>query len=78
MDLLSEEPNVQQPMPKTHARDVPMIAAHVFVPESEKWKKAEGSGATSHWATQDLLGVLIGLANWLSRGAAQTSVGRTG
>jgi iron(III) transport system permease protein len=25
-----------------------------------------------------LLGVLIGLANWLSRGAAQTSVGRTG
>jgi MFS transporter, SHS family, sialic acid transporter len=34
----------------------------IFVPESEKWKKAEGSGATSHWATQDLLGVLIGLA----------------
>ena len=34
----------------------------MFVPESEKWKKAEGSGATSHWATQDLLGVLIGLA----------------
>ena len=25
-----------------------------------------------------LLGVLIGFANWLSRGAAQTSVGRTG
>jgi iron(III) transport system permease protein len=25
-----------------------------------------------------LLGVLIGIANWLSRGAAQTSVGRTG
>ena len=34
----------------------------MFVPESEKWKKAQGSGATSHWATQDLLGVLIGLA----------------
>jgi MFS family permease len=34
----------------------------IFVPESEKWKKAEGEGATSHWATQDLIGVLIGLA----------------
>ena len=33
----------------------------VFVPESEKWKKEEGSGTTSHWASQDLLAVAVGV-----------------
>ena len=34
----------------------------IFVPESKKWEKEKGKGSTSHWATQDLLGVLLGLA----------------
>jgi MFS family permease len=34
----------------------------MFVPESEKWEKERDAGATSHWATQDLLAVLIGVA----------------
>jgi MFS transporter, SHS family, sialic acid transporter len=33
----------------------------MFVPESEKWQKEQESGSTGHWATQDLLGVLIGV-----------------
>jgi MFS family permease len=32
----------------------------IFVPESEKWQKEQGRGTTSHWATQDLLGVIVG------------------
>lgn len=32
----------------------------LFVPESEKWTEERGRGATSHWATKDLIGVLIG------------------
>lgn len=32
----------------------------LFVPESEKWQHERGKGTTSHWATQDLWGVLIG------------------
>ncbi len=32
----------------------------LFVPESEKWEEGKKSGSTSHWATVDLLGVLIG------------------
>ena len=31
-----------------------------FVPESEKWERERGKGSTSHWATRDLLSVLIG------------------
>ncbi|MFZ4766320.1 MAG: MFS transporter [Roseimicrobium sp.] len=31
----------------------------VFVPESHKWEEEQKSGKTSHWATWDLLGVLI-------------------
>lgn len=31
----------------------------IFVPESHKWESEKKSGATSHWATMDLLGVLI-------------------
>jgi MFS family permease len=32
----------------------------LFVPESKKWEHERNRGATSHWATEDLLGVLIG------------------
>lgn len=32
----------------------------LFVPESERWLHQHSKGATSHWATRDLLGVLIG------------------
>lgn len=32
----------------------------LFVPESHKWEAERAKGATSHWATKDLLGVLIG------------------
>src|SRR5579863_1300328 len=32
----------------------------IFVPESKKWEQERGKGATSHWATRDLLGVLVG------------------
>jgi MFS transporter, SHS family, sialic acid transporter len=33
----------------------------IFVPESEKWEKEQEKGTTGHWATQDLLGVVVGL-----------------
>jgi MFS family permease len=32
----------------------------LFVPESERWEHEKKRGTTSHWATRDLLGVLIG------------------
>lgn len=32
----------------------------LFVPESQKWEDENATGSTSHWATSDLLGVLIG------------------
>ena len=32
----------------------------LFVPESESWRREHGRGHTSHWATRDLMGVLIG------------------
>jgi SHS family sialic acid transporter-like MFS transporter len=32
----------------------------IFVPESEKWQEERDSGRTNHWATQDLLAVLVG------------------
>ncbi len=31
-----------------------------YVPESTKWEREKGKGSTSHWATQDLIGVAIG------------------
>ena len=31
----------------------------IFVPESHKWESEKKSGGTSHWATMDLMGVLI-------------------
>jgi len=34
----------------------------MFVPESKKWEQERERGSTGHWATQDLLGVLVGLA----------------
>ncbi|HEV3003093.1 MAG TPA: MFS transporter [Pirellulales bacterium] len=32
----------------------------LFVPESRRWQQERTRGATSHWATRDLLGVLVG------------------
>jgi MFS family permease len=32
----------------------------LFVPESHKWEAERDSGGTSHWATRDLIGVLVG------------------
>jgi hypothetical protein len=32
----------------------------LFVPESHKWEAERDKGGTSHWATRDLVGVLIG------------------
>ena len=32
----------------------------LFVPESQRWEAEKAKGGTSHWATRDLLGVLIG------------------
>jgi SHS family sialic acid transporter-like MFS transporter len=32
----------------------------LFVPESKRWEQEKASGATSNWATRDLLGVLVG------------------
>jgi MFS family permease len=34
----------------------------LFVPESERWQHEQSRGTTSHWATRDLLGVLVGAA----------------
>lgn len=34
----------------------------IFVPESEKWEEEQKTGGTSHWAAQDLWGVLIGVS----------------
>ncbi|MCC6493683.1 MAG: MFS transporter [Pirellulales bacterium] len=34
----------------------------LFVPESQRWKAAAERQGTSHWATQDLLGVVVGAA----------------
>ncbi|WP_395736579.1 MFS transporter [Prosthecobacter sp.] len=34
----------------------------VFVPESHKWEEEKKAGSTSHWATIDLMGVLVACA----------------
>jgi SHS family sialic acid transporter-like MFS transporter len=34
----------------------------LFVPESQRWKEQESRGATSYWASRDLLAVLVGAA----------------
>ena len=33
----------------------------LFVPESQKWEEEKSKGSTAHWATSDLLGVLVGV-----------------
>jgi SHS family sialic acid transporter-like MFS transporter len=38
----------------------------LFVPESHKWEAERDKGGTSHWATRDLLGVLIGAVGALA------------
>jgi MFS family permease len=38
----------------------------LFVPESQRWQEEQARGSTSHWATQDLLGVLVGAAGGLA------------
>lgn len=37
----------------------------LYVPESSRWQREQEKGATSHWQTRDLLGVLIGSAGAL-------------
>jgi hypothetical protein len=36
------------------------LLIRLFVPESERWQEEHGRGGTAHWATKDLIGVLIG------------------
>jgi MFS transporter, SHS family, sialic acid transporter len=38
----------------------------LFVPESARWQEERKRGATSHWATRDLLGVLVGAAGGIA------------
>jgi MFS family permease len=37
-----------------------VLFVRLFVPESHRWEAQRDRGATSHWATRDLLGVLVG------------------
>ncbi|MEW6305324.1 MAG: MFS transporter [Verrucomicrobiota bacterium] len=37
-----------------------IFLVRLFVPESEKWQHEKDKGGTSHWATVDLMGVMIG------------------
>ncbi len=39
-----------------------MFLLNLFVPESGRWQEEHKRGRTSHWATRDLLGVLVGAA----------------
>jgi MFS transporter, SHS family, sialic acid transporter len=36
------------------------LLIRLFVPESQRWQHEQDRGATAHWATKDLLGVLVG------------------
>ncbi|HET6880530.1 MAG TPA: MFS transporter [Pirellulales bacterium] len=36
------------------------LLIRLFVPESERWQHEQDRGGTAHWATKDLLGVLLG------------------
>ena len=38
----------------------------LMVPESERWLRAKAEGATTHWATRDLLGVVVGVTGPLA------------
>jgi MFS family permease len=55
------------------------------VPESERWQESRSQGGTSHWATRDLLGVLVGsvavlaiVGVWMPGGIAATAGGGLG
>ena len=37
-----------------------IFLVRLFVPESQKWEEEKKKGGTDHWATSDLIGVLIG------------------
>lgn len=57
----------------------------IFVPESHKWEQEQEKGSTSHWASQDLIAVLIGLAGpalivyvWANPGFEQAPLLRLG
>jgi len=36
------------------------LLIRLFVPESNRWQEEHSRGGTAHWATKDLLGVLVG------------------
>jgi MFS family permease len=38
------------------------LLIRLFVPESERWHEENRRGTTSHWATADLLGIIVGAA----------------
>jgi MFS family permease len=38
------------------------VFIRLFVPESEKWHRAQAAGQATHWSGRDLLGVLVGAA----------------
>jgi MFS family permease len=42
------------------------ILIQLFVPESKRWQQEKSRGATSHWASRDLLGVLVGAGGGLA------------
>jgi MFS transporter, SHS family, sialic acid transporter len=55
------------------------------VPESARWEESRAHGGTSHWATRDLLGVLVGsvavlgiVGVWMPGGLASRSGGGVG
>jgi MFS family permease len=48
---------------------VPALLTFFFrlcVPESARWEKEQGRGATAHWAAQDLLGIIVGVLGALA------------
>jgi hypothetical protein len=54
----------------------------LFVPESEKWLHEKAKGSTSHWALNDLLGVVVGCLGalvviWVWSPVVDNSVART-
>jgi MFS transporter, SHS family, sialic acid transporter len=42
------------------------VLIRLFVPESKRWQKEKSRGSTSHWASRDLLGVLVGAGGGLA------------
>ena len=38
----------------------------LMVPESERWLRAKAEGVTTHWATRDMLGVVVGVTGPLA------------